>query len=286
MNLTQHKNTIQWLAPAKLNLFLHITSQRADGYHCLQTIFQFIDYNDTLYFDVRNDEQLSCEYDAINLSPNQDLVLRAARLLKQYSGTSLGVDIRVEKKIPMGGGLGGGSSDAATTLLALNYLWQLQLSDATLAQLGLSLGADVPVFVQGHTAWAEGVGESLTPIDIEEPWYLVIHPGCHVSTAEIFLAKGLTRNTLPITMTDFLANQSKNVCEAVVRSQYPQIGQAIDWLSHFSPARLTGTGACLFAPFKNQTLAESVLAKLPKQWNGFVARGKNISPALKPFTNT
>jgi 4-diphosphocytidyl-2-C-methyl-D-erythritol kinase len=285
MNLIQHKNTTLWLAPAKLNLFLHITSQRADGYHCLQTIFQFLDYNDTLYFDVRDDGQFSCEYDAINLSPDQDLVLRAARLLKQYSETSLGADIRVEKKIPMGGGLGGGSSDAATTLLALNYLWQLQLPNATLAQLGLSLGADIPVFVQGHTAWAEGVGESLTPIDIEEPWYLVIHPGCHVSTAEIFLAKELTRDTLPITMTDFLANQCKNVCEAVVRNRYPQIGQAIDWLSQFSPARLTGTGACLFAPFENQTLAELVLAKLPEQqWDGFVALGKNISPALKPFT--
>lgn len=271
-----------YLAPAKLNLFLHITSRRADGYHNLQTLFQFLDYSDDLYFNVRPDGHLSCHSSAANLPPEQDIVLRAARLLKQHSGTTLGANIVVKKKIPMGGGLGGGSSDAATTLLALNQLWQLQLSSDTLAQLGLSLGADVPVFVHGHAAWAEGVGESLTPIDLDEPWYLVIHPGCHVSTAEIFSTKDLTRDALSITIHEYFAGQSTNVCENVVRRRYPQVGQALDWLSQYSPARLTGTGACLFARFESSRLheAHTILADLPKVWYGFVARGKNRSPAL------
>ncbi|MEN8218325.1 MAG: 4-(cytidine 5'-diphospho)-2-C-methyl-D-erythritol kinase [Pseudomonadota bacterium] len=266
-----------YLAPAKLNLFLHITSQRADGYHNLQTIFQFLDFCDDLYFNVRPDGCLSCQS---SVPPEQDIVLRAARLLKQYTGTSLGADIRVEKKIPIGGGLGGGSSDAATTLLALNQHWQLQLSSDTLAHLGLSLGADVPVFVHGHAAWAEGIGESLKPIELDEPWYLVIHPGCHVSTAEIFSTKDLTRDAKYITIRDFIAGQSSNVCENVVRRRYPQVGQALDWLNQYSPARLTGTGACLFARFESRAQAHAVLAQLPTVWNGFVARGKNNSPGL------
>ena len=274
----------QRLAPAKLNLFLHITSRRADGYHNLQTIFQFIDYNDILYFEERDDGQLSCDSNAKNLPPEQDLVLRAAHLLKQYSGTSKGADIKVEKRIPIGGGLGGGSSDAATTLLALNQLWQLQLPLTTLAQLGLKLGADIPVFVQGHAAWAEGVGEHLTPITLEEPWYLVIYPDCQVSTAEIFSAKELTRDMLPITIRDFLAGRSQNVCEKVVCDRYPQVRQALEWLNQYGPARLTGTGASLFARFTNQTQAHAVLAELPSAWHGFVAQGKNVSPASSSFT--
>ncbi len=273
-------SSTRWLAPAKLNLFLHITSRRADGYHNLQTIFQFIDYSDILCFNTRPDGQLSCVSTAKNLPPEQDLVLRAARLLKQYSGTSLGADIQVEKKLPMGGGLGGGSSDAATTLLALNQLWQLQLPSATLAQLGLRLGADVPVFVHGHAAWAEGVGDSLTPVDLEEPWYLVIHPGCHVSTAKIFSADDLTRDAFCITIRDFLAGHSQNVCEPVVRRRYRAVGQALDWLNQYRQARLTGTGACLFAAFESQAAANAVLAELPSMWHGFVAQGKIISPAL------
>jgi 4-diphosphocytidyl-2-C-methyl-D-erythritol kinase len=273
MNPMIKKN--HYLAPAKLNLFLHITSRRADGYHNLQTIFQFLDFCDDLYFNVRPDGCLSCQS-----SVPQDIVLRAARLLKQYSGTSLGADIQVEKKIPIGGGLGGGSSDAATTLLALNQHWQLQLSSDTLAHLGLSLGADVPVFVHGHAAWAEGIGELLKPIELDEPWYLVIHPGCHVSTAEIFSTKDLTRDAKSITIRDFIAGQSRNVCENVVRRRYPQVGQALDWLSQYSPARLTGTGACLFARFESRAQAHAVLAQLPAVWNGFVARGKNISPGV------
>ncbi len=276
---------IHCLAPAKLNLFLHITSRREDGYHNLQTIFQFLDYSDIISFVLRNDGKLSCKSSAKNLPPEQDLVLRAAHLLKKYSGTNLGADIEVEKKIPMGGGLGGGSSDAATTLLALNQLWQLEISLERLAELGLSLGADVPVFVYGESAWAEGIGELLSPIKLDEPWYIVIHPGCHVSTAEIFSAKDLTRDALPIKIADFLAGRTQNVFEKIVRRQYPQIEQAIDWLNKYSKARLTGTGACIFARFENRIEAETVLAKLPHKWFGFVAQGKNISPAKKSCKN-
>jgi 4-diphosphocytidyl-2-C-methyl-D-erythritol kinase len=271
-------NSKKYLAPAKLNLFLHITSRRADGYHCLQTIFQFIDLNDVLQFRIREDGKLSCKSSAINLPPEQDIVLRAAKLLQQY--TNLGVDIDVEKNIPMGGGLGGGSSDAATTLLALNHLWELNLSIDILAKLGLSLGADVPVFIHGHAAWAEGIGESLKPITLKEPWYLVVHPGCSVSTAEIFNAKDLTRNTKPIIMSDFIAAQTKNDCEEVVRSRYPSIGQALDWLNQYSQARLTGTGACIFAAFDNYSDTQKVLKQLPNKWQGFIAQGKNTSPSI------
>jgi 4-diphosphocytidyl-2-C-methyl-D-erythritol kinase len=277
--------SIQGLAPAKLNLFLHITSRRANGYHNLQTIFQFIDYCDVLEFAYRSDGQLLYESTAQDLPKEQDLVLRAARLLQQHSNTSKGADIQVVKKIPMGGGLGGGSSDAATTLLALNKLWQLQLSPTQLAKLGLHLGADVPVFVHGHAAWAEGVGESLTPVNLKEPWYLVVNPNCQISTKKIFLAQDLTRDAFPITIREFVAGRSRNVCEPVVRQLYPQVGQALDWLAQYNQARLTGTGACIFAAFETQSQAETVLEQLPNQWQGFVAQGKNISPALKEFTN-
>jgi len=278
---SEFMNTTRWLAPAKLNLFLHITKRRADGYHNLQTLFQFIDYCDILHFNVRHDGQISCQSNAENLPPTQDLVWRAATLLQQSSATHFGADIRVEKKIPMGGGLGGGSSDAATTLLALNELWQLHWPHEALAQLGLTLGADVPVFVYGHAAWAEGIGDELTPITLEEPWFLVIHPGCPVSTAKIFSALDLTRDSIPIIMRDFLAGHCTNVCEPVVRRHYPQVGQALDWLNQFHPAHLTGTGACLFARVENAVQANEILAKLPSQWDGFVAQGKNISPAIK-----
>jgi 4-diphosphocytidyl-2-C-methyl-D-erythritol kinase len=276
----------QWLAPAKLNLFLHITSRRSDGYHCLQTIFQFLDYCDVLHFNIRGDGQLSCQSTAIDISPEQDLVFKAARLLKQYSDTTLGVDIKVEKKIPLGGGLGGGSSDAATTLLALNKLWQLHLSSTILLQLALKLGADVPIFIYGRAAWAEGVGEKLQPVEkyLKEPWYVVIHPGCHVSTAEIFSAPDLTRNLSPIKIGDFLAGRSCNVCEVVVRKRYFVVNQALNWLNQHGVARLTGTGACLFAAFDNANAAYAVLAQLPSKWDGFVAAGKNLSPALNRLT--
>jgi len=272
----------RWLAPGKLNLFLHITARRPDGYHCLQTIFQFIDYCDVLHFNIRSDGQLSCQSTATDILPEQDLAFKAASLLQHYSGTTLGVDIKVEKKIPLGGGLGGGSSDAATTLLALNKLWQLHLSSAILSQLALKLGADVPIFIYGRAAWAEGIGEKLQPVEkyLKQPWYVVIHPGCQVSTAEIFSAQDLTRNLLPIKIDDFLAGQSSNVCEGVVRNRYPVVGQALDWLNQYSTAQLTGTGACLFAAFETAEAASAVLAQLPSKWHGFVAAGKNLSPAI------
>lgn len=268
---------ITCLAPAKLNLFLHITARRADGYHCLQTLFQLLDYGDVLHFSERRDGQISRQSTAVDLPAEHDLTVRAARLLKEYSGTSRGADIHVDKRIPMGGGLGGGSSDAATTLLALNELWQLQLSRLTLAQLGLKLGADVPVFVHGCTAWAEGVGEILTAVELPERWYLVIHPHCQVPTAEIFAAPELIRNQLPITMNDFLNGRSQNICEAVVCRRYPAVNDAITWLQRYRPARLTGTGACVFADFANASDAQAVLAALPHLWQGFVAQGKNVS---------
>ena len=230
-------------------------------------------------------DQLSCISSAA-IPPEQDLVLRAARLLKHYTGTSQGVHIHVHKKIPIGGGLGGGSSDAATTLLALNQLWQLHLPLNVLTQLGLQLGADVPVFIQGHAAWAEGIGEILTPIVLDEPWYLVIHPGCQVSTAQIFSDPDLTRDASPVTLEEFLANQCTNVCEHVVRKLYPTVGAALDWLNQYSLAHLTGTGACLFARFKSREQAYMILSQLPNIWQGFIAQGKNISPAMQGFTNS
>ncbi|BAP56606.1 4-diphosphocytidyl-2C-methyl-D-erythritol kinase [Thioploca ingrica] len=271
------------LAPAKLNLFLHITSRREDGYHCLQTVFQFLDYHDVLYFDVRRDGQLRYPVFAQPWPIEQDLIFRAAQLLQQYSGTSLGADIYVDKKIPVGGGLGGGSSNAATTLLALNQLWQLHLSKEILTQIGLSLGADVPIFLYGHTAWAEGIGEKLTALELDEPWYLVIYPGCSVSTREIFTDPALTRDTLPIKISTFLAGQTTNVCEPIVRSRYPAVDQAMKWLDQYRPSRLTGTGSCLFARFEQPAEAQAVLANLPEIGYGFVAQGRNVSPALKCF---
>ncbi|HHB92330.1 MAG TPA: 4-(cytidine 5'-diphospho)-2-C-methyl-D-erythritol kinase [Thioploca sp.] len=268
-----------WPAPAKLNLFLHITSRRKDGYHNLQTIFQLLDYSDILNFKLRSDGQLFCISTLTDLNPEQDLTLKAARLLKQYSNTPLGADIKVEKKIPVGGGLGGGSSDAATALLALNKLWNLNLSLDILAKLGLKLGADIPVFIYGHTAWAEGIGEILTPVDLIESWYLVIHPGCNISTAEIFNAKDLTRDSFPIIMRGFMNGKGINVFEKVVCKYYPQVNEAIDWLNQYSSARLTGTGACLFAKFNNYAQADLILKKLPSKWYGFVTQGRNISPA-------
>jgi 4-diphosphocytidyl-2-C-methyl-D-erythritol kinase len=276
-----------YLAPAKLNLFLHITSRRPDGYHNLQTIFQLLDYGDVLQIEVRDDGQLFCQSTAKNLPPEQDLVLRAAQLLKHYSHTSLGANLSVLKKIPIGGGLGGGSSDAATTLLALNHLWQLQLPLQTLAKLGLQLGADVPIFVYGHTAWAEGVGELLTPIILEEPWYLIIYPHCHVSTKDIFSAPDLTRNCEPVTIKEYRAGLTTNVCEPVVCRRYPQVAQALDWLNQYRPARMTGTGASVFARFDNQAQAEAVLLQIKNsyQWQAFVTQGKNIFPVLQDLRN-
>ncbi len=272
----------RWPAPAKLNLFLHITGRRADGYHQLQTIFQFLDYGDELVFTLRDDSEIRRVTELPGVPAQQDLVVRAAQLLQQHSGAPLGVDIEVEKRLPMGGGLGGGSSNAATTLVALNALCELGYSIDELAALGLQLGADVPVFIRGTAAWAEGVGELLTPLNgtqaPAEPWYLVIAPDCQVSTVEIFNAPDLTRDCHPITISHFLAGQGTNVCEAVVKKGFPPVAKALDFLLKYAPARMSGTGACVFAPFTDQAAAQQVLEKLPHEWRGFVAKGMNRSP--------
>lgn len=269
-----------WPAPGKLNLFLHIVGRRPDGYHHLQTIFQFLDRCDTLCFEVRQDGLVRRIDPLPGVPEDHDLTVRAARLLQEAGGAKLGVDIRLEKRLPMGGGLGGGSSDAATTLVALNELWGLNLSVDRLAELGLRLGADVPVFVRGRAAWAEGVGERLVPVNLEEPWYVVIEPPVTVSTAAIFSASELTRNSRPVTISDFLSGLCRNDCEAVVFARYPEIAEAQRWLSAFGPARLTGTGACVFAPFATEEQARAVLERLPAAWRGFVAKGLNHSPLL------
>lgn len=267
-----------WLAPAKLNLFLHIVGRRADGFHLLQTAFQFIGLCDTLSFDITPDRRIERVLEIADVPVEHDLTVRAAHLLQRATGTPLGALIRCEKKIPLGGGLGGGSSDAATTLVALNQLWNTGQSVDQLAQLGVRLGADVPVFVRGHAAWAEGVGEILTPISPIEPWYVVIHPLCHVSTAEIFSLPELTRTTSPIKIRDFFEGTGRNDCETTVRAHYPAVAAALDWLANYSSAHMTGTGACIFAAFPTETRAREIAALTPPQWRGFVAQGLNRSP--------
>lgn len=274
-----------WPAPAKLNLFLHITGRRPDGYHLLQTVFQFIDFCDELKFNVRDDGDVRRITEVAGVAESQDLVVRAARLLQSETGTSAGVNIEINKRIPMGGGLGGGSSDAATTLVALNELWQTGLSAQQLAALGLTLGADIPVFVQGHCAWAEGVGEHLEPIDLPEPWYLVVIPPCHVSTAQLFSAPELTRDAPPIKIRDFLAGQTHNAFEPVARHYYPEIGRVIAWLEKYGRPRLTGTGACVFLDFDSEQQARDAAAGLPEQWPGHVVKGMNTSPLLATMHN-
>ena len=269
-----------WPAPAKLNLFLHITGRRADGYHLLQTVFQFIDYCDLLDFTPRNDGEIKRSSVLAGVPADADLVVRAARLLQEKTGCRQGVAIHVDKRIPAGGGLGGGSSDAATTLVALNRLWGLGLHVDELAGFGLQLGADIPVFVRGRAAWAEGVGGKLTPLESPENWFLVIRPDCSVSTAEIFNAVDLTRNTPAITIRDFLTSGGRNDCEMVVKGRYPQVAEALDWLNQFGTARVTGTGACIYASFNEEYQAREPLRTIPLSWQGFVARGRNYSPLL------
>jgi 4-diphosphocytidyl-2-C-methyl-D-erythritol kinase len=269
-----------WPAPAKINLFLHILGRRDDGYHNLQTAFQFIDYSDALHFDVNDSGKINLQSNYSNVVQNDDLIMRAASMLQEHVGTKSGVDIIIEKKLPMGGGLGGGSSNAATTLVALNHLWGLKLSQDQLASLGLRLGADVPVFVAGKAAWAEGVGEHLQPIEVPEKWYLVVNPGVQVPTAEIFNTADLTRDTPPITIRDFLAGMGHNDCEVVVRNQHPEVSQVIDWMRKYSSAMMTGTGACVFSGFAQKEQARQLYAELPAKWSGFIAKGVNESPLL------
>lgn len=266
------------LSPAKLNLMLHIIGRRSDGYHELQTLFQLLDYGDTMYFEVDNSAELVIDCAGLQLPPQQNLAYRAAHLLQQHSQSQRGARISWHKQLPSGGGLGGGSSNAATTLLALNRLWELHLGIDELAELGRQLGADVPVFVRGHSAWAQGVGEKLVPVELPERWYVVLEPDCQISTAEVFSNEQLTRNTPPIKIATVFAQGGHNDCEPVVRHLYPAVDKALNWLNKFSQAKLTGTGACVFAAFANEQQAHAVIRQLPDNWRGFIARGINQSP--------
>lgn len=264
-------------SPAKLNLFLHITGRRPDGYHSLQTLFQLLDYGDELSFAPRDDGEIHLTPALPGVALQDNLIYKAARQLQQTSGCTQGADIELIKRLPMGGGIGGGSSNAATTLLGLNHLWQTGFNLDQLAEMGRDLGADVPVFVRGHTAWAEGIGEQLTPLAMPRHWYLVLAPNCAVSTADIFSNKDLTRDTPDIKVAAFLKEGGHNDCQPVVEQYYPQVKDAVDWLSRFGPARLTGTGACVFSPFPSKERALEVFAKRPKQLDGFIAIGANES---------
>ncbi|MGI2099853.1 4-(cytidine 5'-diphospho)-2-C-methyl-D-erythritol kinase [Shewanella oncorhynchi] len=270
-----------WPAPAKLNLFLHVNSRRADGYHELQTLFQFIDYCDMLDFKVTETAELILHSNISNVVADSDnLILRAAKSLQQITGFTGGAEIWLDKRLPMGGGLGGGSSDAATTLVALNTLWNTQLSTEELAKIGLKLGADIPVFIHGFAAFAEGVGERLQAVNPSEPWYLIIAPDAHVSTAEVFQDPLLPRDTPKLAIETLMNQPWANDCQKLVVSKYPQVAKALGWLLEYAPSRMTGTGACVFGEFTQKQQALAALAKLPSEMQGFVAQGMNLSPLI------
>ena len=272
---------VVWSAPAKLNLMLHILGRDEGGYHELQTVFQLIDLCDRIEITVTGDGSITRPRGAAGVPEAEDLVVRAARGLQQVSRTRLGAEIWVKKKIPMGGGTGGGCSDAATTLVALNQMWGLRYSRRELMNFGVALGADVPIFVAGESAWGEGIGQELTPVSLgADSWYLVIFPGVSVPTAAVFQAAELTRNSPPTTMRGFLETGGRNDCEAVVRARFPAVAEALDWLARHGPARLTGTGSCVFAKFSRVEDAERVAARVPDTWRAWVARGLDRSPLL------
>lgn len=273
----------RWPSPAKLNLFLYITGRRPDGYHNLQTLFQFLDYGDTLTITPRQDQQIVLLTPLPGVPDEHNLAVRAARQLQAYCHQAglpfAGADIAVDKHLPMGGGLGGGSSNAATVLVALNQLWRSQIPVDTLAALGLKLGADVPVFVHGHAAFAEGVGEQLTPVSPPEKWYLVVHPGVSIPTPVIFADPDLTRDTPVRPLSQLLTQTFSNDCEAVARKRFREVEERLLWLLEYAPSRLTGTGACVFAEFDTESAARQVLNRAPEGFlHGFVARGVNVSP--------
>ena len=271
----------QWPAPAKLNLFLHIVGRRADGYHLLQTVFQLLDWGDRVRLRMRDDGVVSRASALPGISADSDLTLRAAHALRERTGTSLGADIAVEKCVPMGAGLGGGSSDAATVLVALNQLWGAGLSEDTLAEIGLSLGADVPVFVRGHSAWGEGVGEILTPVQLPPRFYVILDPRVHVSTAAVFQAPELTRNSPRMTISDFLTGTcTANAFAPLVRVRYPQVAAAMDWLGQYGEARLSGSGGCVFAAMDSAQAAEAAVRDCPPEFAAYRAQGVNRSPLM------
>jgi 4-diphosphocytidyl-2-C-methyl-D-erythritol kinase len=276
------------LAPAKLNLFLHITGRRPDGYHALQTVFQLLDWGDTLHFTRRDDGRVTRATDVSGVPPEHDLTVRAALLLKNHTGSTEGVDIEIDKRLPMGAGLGGGSSDAATTLLALNRLWKLDLPRDELQALALKLGADVPFFVFGKNAFAEGVGEALEAVQLPARNFLVVTPRVHVPTAAIFSEKSLTRDSKPLTITDFLAQHScnaewpdsfgRNDIQQVVVGKYAEVARVLRWFDNIAPARMTGSGASVFAAFRSRDEAEAAQAKLPSEWNSAVTASLDTHP--------
>jgi 4-diphosphocytidyl-2-C-methyl-D-erythritol kinase len=267
-------------APAKLNLFLHVVGRRADGYHLLQSVFRLIDRADTVHLELRDDGRVVREGDLPGVPEDHDLTVRAARLLQAHAPAGSGVSIRLDKILPMGGGLGGGSSDAATVLLALNRLWQVNLPRAALQKLALQLGADVPVFVFGQTAFAEGVGEILHPVSAPPAWYVVLMPPVQVPTAAIFAAPELTRNSPPLKIARFSAGMGCNDLQPVVIRRYPEVARHLEWLGQFGEARMTGSGACVFASFGTEGPARDVLRQLPETMQGFVAQGLDRHPLV------
>jgi len=287
-----------WPAPAKINLFLHVVGKRADGYHNLQTAFQFLSVGDSLFFDLNDDSVIARDYD-LGFSEESDLCLRAAHKLKTYAKPQQGVTINLDKRLPMGGGLGGGSSNAATVLIALNQLWQLELPLQVLADIGLELGADVPVFVRGRAAWAEGVGERLTPISPPEPWFVVLNPGIEVSTPKIFSNKRLTpmpemkkiralENGIDSELSENAASGSVidstfgvNQLEAIVREEYPEVNDLLEWLSRFGQPRMSGSGGSVFVAVSSEQEGLAILHKRPSNSVGFVAKGENIHPLFR-----
>jgi 4-diphosphocytidyl-2-C-methyl-D-erythritol kinase len=265
-------------APAKLNLFLHVVGRRADGYHLLQSVFRLIDRADTVHLELRDDGRVARAGDLPGVPEDHDLTVRAARLLQAHAPAGAGVSIRLDKRLPMGGGLGGGSSDAATVLLALNRLWQVNLPREALQRLALQLGADVPVFVFGQTAFAEGVGEILHPVSAPPAWYVVLTPPVQVPTAAIFAAPELTRSTSPLKIAPFSAGMGRNDLQPVVVERYPEVARHLEWLAQFGEARMTGSGACVFASFGTEGAAQDVLRQLPETMRGFVAQGLDRHP--------
>ena len=270
-----------WPSPAKLNLFLHILGRYDNGYHKLQSLFQMLDYGDKLAFDINHTGTIAMSTPLKGVKDEDNLIIRAAKLLAAQTKTKLGAHISLEKCLPMGGGIGGGSSNAATTLVALNALWGTRLSVHHLADIGLQLGAAVPSFVRGETAFAEGVGEQITPAPQPEQWFLVANPNVHISTGEIFTAQELTRNTPSIDWADYKFEETRNDCQQLVVNRYPEVAKLLQWLVHYAPSRMTGTGACVFAPFSDESLANDVQGKLPSSWQSFVAKGVNRSPLLE-----
>ena len=278
-------DTTYWPSPAKLNLFLYITGRRDNGYHDLQTLFQFLDYGDKLTITANDSSEITLTPEIKGVPLEDNLIWKAAKALQEKTGGRHGAHIELEKILPMGGGIGGGSSNAATTLVALNFLWQTNLSDDELADIGLKLGADVPVFVRGFAAFAEGVGEKLERSEPKEQWYLVVRPDVGISTAEIFTHPDLTRNTPKRTLDELLSRSQENDCEKIVRMLYPEVDKQLSWLLQYAPSRLTGTGSCVFSVFNTKQDANRILTKLSDNVSAFIAQGRNISPLHETLTD-